>query len=548
MATARYNPGYIPQDAPRGLLDAALSSPLTQAIDTVERLGQRAGSIAAASEAEQAVMGGQNPSLLPGLTPMGQAFNEAAIGAYEARTSMDLRAKANELSARFSGVNPTDPQAFAQVFDAHMNEVLGAVPERIRPAIAAEAGARRSASIAAITESANRHELARNVSTINLGLQQDADEAARLARDGAAPEVLGALYARSDARMDQLVALGQIGADEAAMRKADSRAKIRSEAVLGQVIRGQMDGVSAIHDLLTGGKLAEGMPLRERDRLVGDITSELNRRHSEMVRASATADLVSKQARENYSTELWARLYSGDASQRPTSETIIAAQHAGLLDDALARQALDILGTNKVARNDVGTLARLETEMAAGGDVREHIAAEAARGNIAPEMAADLYERNAKARNADIPDYIAQRRRDVVTLYGGEDILGKLDGLDAAKKIDALQFFDDAIRQAPEGRDPQTGYTFREIEANRVLALLQSRKAQEDQPGVSKVPPRAAVFAPRSPAEAMQPVKLDVKNTVRKLILQERVGLITRAELDSELRIIERWKSAGLVK
>lgn len=541
MANQRYTPGYLPQQPPRGLVAAANANPFEDLLGAVENFGNKTAAVQAQRTAEDRVFSGQQPGRMPGFTGAQIVYNRAAEQAYEAKTESDVRTKVAELGAKYDGRNPTDPASFAEEFDAFAGATLGAVREDLRPRIGFEINARRGVALAALTNAANQHELRRNDSTLVAAINDDVAEAAQMARDGADPEALALLYQRADGRVDERVAMGLVSPAEAAIDKGNFRSAIQAEAVYGQGLRsGNIPEM--VSDLIDGGPLAEGLSLRDRDAVIAKLNGEMSRQHAMMSRAEN--DPGAKQIRNQAKAVFWQRAYSGDPKQRPTPDQVTDAVVAGLLDGDDAAQLQRTLATDKVARNDVTVIASLESQMATGVDINDQIAESLAAGTVAPETAADLTEKNAKRQEGAVADPVRETREQIEKLFTKTGVLGDIDPGEAERKISALQFYDDSVKGAQGGMNPETGESFRAETARRAFFLLAQRQRERDISSLLAIPPRGANI--ETGADGVS--RLNLGLTLGKLKTDQQVGLLSREQLWGELRLIDQWQRLGLTK
>lgn len=280
MPNPRWQPQFNPQGQSMRLLQASSANPYESVLNEVAQFGERVAVDAAASNAQDEVFGGQNPGLLPALTPAAMAYNRAAEGAYAARTESDLRTKSAEIAANFPGRTPQDVASASQLFDAYAGEIANQVPESMRGNVAREIAERRGVLIGGITSNAGRAEYGRNLDTLKMGLKADAEEAAAMARDGADPELIGALNARMQEKAGRMVEMGEWSPEVADLSVRELNDDIKSEAIFGQSIRGG-DLLGTLDEVERGGALVEGMDLKSRDRLAARLQSELSHQRDE---------------------------------------------------------------------------------------------------------------------------------------------------------------------------------------------------------------------------------------------------------------------------
>jgi hypothetical protein len=320
-------------------------------------------------------------------------------------------------------------------------------------------------------------------------------------------------------------------------------ADVKAQTIFGETLRNERNSTTTIADLLAGRGDAADLSLKQRDALVSDITGELNRQHATLTRNEANDRLVHKTERETAQIELWDRIYSGDPERKPTTSLVKAGVAAGIYDADEGQQMLHSLATDKVARNDIGVVGELESLIASGTDVRAAIADHQAAGRLAPEVAADPRQKNVDRQNQPFPDAIEDIKRNVDTIYtltGG--LTQAYDAQEQSRKVSALQFFDETVRAAQAGVDPETGLSFRELAARKAFEILEIRERERKSKVLRKVLPRSAFLDETDPKTP----KLRLAPTIGKLRADEMVGLITPDERRAEFRLIEQWERAGL--
>lgn len=283
MPRDRYTPGYSPS-LPRAAVAGATANPYEGLLSSIERAGEKVAMVGAEQGAERRVFAGENPGLSLGLTDVQRVFNRAAEAAYQARTEGQVRAKVAELGAKYTGLNPTDPQGFAQEFDEFAGAITGSVPEQIRGRIAGELQIRRDIVSAEILNRANDNELRRNAQAINLGWKQDVDDAASAAQLGRDDLVDAALLKASE-KQQQLVELGLVSPETAALRDREGR----EEVAVRTLFRGFMDGAVSL-EAVQSGEIGEGLSAPARDWLVGRMEAELAHQRSEANHAMAVVE------------------------------------------------------------------------------------------------------------------------------------------------------------------------------------------------------------------------------------------------------------------
>lgn len=281
MAIRRFDNIPISQGPARGALAMAMVNPLEDTLSAIEKFGQRGAVADATQQATNDVLSGGNPGMSLGLTPAGQAYNEAAQKAYETRTSLDLRAKHAELSARYTGQNPGDAQAYAETMGQYVSAVGAAVPDSVKPRIMAEAHLRYAEGLASVTEATNRHQYALNVSEMQAGYKASVDDAAGLAMAGK-PDLADAALLQSLERADNLVAIGAKSPGEGEMMKREARATVAA----GTLYQGFLAGHVSI-DAVEKGDIGADLPGHIRESLVRQMQTEQAHQRSEQNHALA---------------------------------------------------------------------------------------------------------------------------------------------------------------------------------------------------------------------------------------------------------------------
>lgn len=275
MAIRRLNINYTPQAPSMALLNAAMQSPLEGVLQSVEKFAQQAAVESGSQQAISDVMSGENPSLSMGLTPAGQAYNEAARKAYSVRTSMDIRAKNAELVAQYDGRNATDPQSYAERMGSFVSNIGASVPEAIRPQIMAEANLRYTEGLAAITETTNKRQYALHASELEAGYKASIDDASSLAMAGKHDLALAAL-AQGLGRIDDQISAGIVSPGEGEIKKRDARGVVAA----GGLYQGFLAGRVSIESVQSGEVGAE-LPGHVRESLIRSMESEQAHRRSE---------------------------------------------------------------------------------------------------------------------------------------------------------------------------------------------------------------------------------------------------------------------------
>lgn len=268
------------------LLGMATANPLEDAMQRLEKIGEAAGSMAGSLEGEADVFEGKNPEMLLPLSPAAVAYNRAAGEAYSVKVEGAIKTKVAELGSRFDGRKTSDPESFAQMFDASADEILQSVPQSMRARVGVELGTRRSLAVAEIGDRARKYELERSIATVKLGLQSDTEEAAVLARDGMDESLVEAVRSRAAGRVQSMVADGVWSEEEGAIRLDEIYGDIEAERVFGAASRsGSLQ--AAYRDAITGGKSVANLSLTQRDRLATKLSAEMGRRESAASHARA---------------------------------------------------------------------------------------------------------------------------------------------------------------------------------------------------------------------------------------------------------------------
>lgn len=287
--SARYEPQFRPSgDGNYRLLQMASQNPLEDQLTKLEAVGERAGMQNAQDQATNDVMAGGTPGEKIPLTPAALAYNSALHDAYAARTETQIKAKVADLSSQFTGRNPTDPQNFAQVFDANMEAIAGSVPEEMRGKIQLEIQARRAEALGNITQRAQEHQFQLNAQAIKVGIDSDIEEAATRARLLHSPEKPGVLLGRAFERIDRGVASGLWNEEQAGLMKQDAQYKVQAENIFGTAAaRGNLESTYAG---VVSGTVAPELPVDVRDRLAGKLSAEIGHRNSQAAEGRAAAE------------------------------------------------------------------------------------------------------------------------------------------------------------------------------------------------------------------------------------------------------------------
>lgn len=275
MALRRFDNIPVSEGPNRGALSLAMANPFEDTLAAIEKFGQAGAVSSAETQARSEVMGGGNPGLSLGLTPAGQAYNDAAQKAYEVRTSLDVRAKHAELSAKFTGQNPGDAAAYAETMGQYVAGIGANVPESIKPQIMAEANLRYSEGLASVTEATNKHQYQLHVSEIATGYKASVDDAEGLAMAGRS-DLADAALLQSLARVDDMVNVGSISAGEGELMKREAR----SQVAAGTLYQGFLSGHVPL-EAVQRGEIGAELPGHVRESLVRKMEAEQAHRRSE---------------------------------------------------------------------------------------------------------------------------------------------------------------------------------------------------------------------------------------------------------------------------
>jgi hypothetical protein len=493
-------------------------------------------------EIRQRIAAGEDVEPSLGLTKLQQQRNEVAKMAYLDRAKRDVLAHATELQGEFSGLRTSDPDEFASRLDSYVQPKLAGVPEYAKGFAEEQYQGLRASLVGNLRQKANNAEDERNVGEIRAGAEADAELAFAAARDGREADFAQAAQ-NLHGRYSSLVALGIMSEETADHEAGQLLATAAGQKVFGEVLRGERDATATIAELMAGEGEAGVLPVKLRDSIVGDITSEINRQHSTLVRAEAEDRLSHKKDREDTSTLLWGRIWSGDPAERPTRRDIEAAAVGDLIDNEEADQMLKTIATDKAARNDSESVARVESLMANGVDVGTEIGVEQAAGRIDAATAADLRNKNADNQRRDNVEPAKELRRQIDGLFTEQGAMADLYSAEAAaRKNSALQFFDETIAAAEDGIDPETGLPRREVAARRAYQILEGRAKEVRQTAMRRIPPRSAVMRDDPKLGPL----LDLPKTYRALENQRSIGMLSPDEFKAEIRLLDQWERAGL--
>jgi hypothetical protein len=268
----RYQRQFIPQDIPRGLQGLALANPLEDALGAVEKFAERSAVDRGRQQAADAVFGGEQVTPKLGLTPGGDAFNDAAQHAFAAKSEAVLRSKAATLEAQFSGLNPTDGEAFAEIYNRSAEEVIRSVPEQWRAPIALEAQLRGQMAVAGIQKKAIEHQRQLSAAALRDGFDLDIQDAASAEQIGQR-DLADAAMAKAQAKAESLRGLGLINDDSMAIMLRNGREEVATRTLY----RGFLDGRVSLEDVRDG-EVGAHLSASARDRLVNRIQGEISDR------------------------------------------------------------------------------------------------------------------------------------------------------------------------------------------------------------------------------------------------------------------------------
>lgn len=292
MAFKRIDQTYTPESPSSGLMKAAMANPFEGLMKTVEDFATQQGKQNAQQAALTDVMAGKQPGPSIGLTPFGQAYNDAAQKAYEAQTSNDLRAKSIEIASQFSGMKAGDADNADQMMKAHIEGLSKNIPEQFRASVLFEAEARRADLYSKIAGAEKEHQFKLNIENIKTALDNDLVEAQMRARDGDMVAA-NAVAAKALERSNSLVEAGFYTPEMAASSMKDFKDAQDAEEVIGSAIRsGNM--VNIAQAVQNGDGQFKNTPLKVRDYIVKELAQEVSRRDTLAKKQVASFD---KQAR-----------------------------------------------------------------------------------------------------------------------------------------------------------------------------------------------------------------------------------------------------------
>ena len=112
---------------------------------------------------------------------------------------------------------------------------------------------------------------------------------------------------------------------------------------------------------------------------------------------------------------------------------------------------------------------------------------------------------------------------------------------EAERKVSAIQFFDEQVSAAPDGKDPDTGLSNREMAARKAFTVLQERSREQGTKSLLAIPPRNAVIeaTPQGP-------RIRLGRTAKQLMIDHENGILTDADYAAELRLLRQWQTQGL--
>ena len=306
MAIRRIDQTYTPEAPSSGLMKAAMANPFEGLMKTVEDFATQQGKQNAQQAALTDVMAGKQPGPSIGMTPFGQAYNDAAQKAYEAQTSNDLRAKSIEIASQFSGMKAGDADNADQMMKAHIEGLSKNIPEQFRASVLFEAEARRADLYSKIAGAEKEHQFKMNIEDIKSALDNDLVEAQMRARDGDIAAA-NAVAAKAQERAQSLVGYGVLTPDRAASSMKEFKDAQGAEEVIGSAIRSGniMQTVKAVQD--GAGRFAE-TPLKTRKYIINELTQEAYRQQAQQN--------AGRQAREEKGISLADKINSGKTLNR----------------------------------------------------------------------------------------------------------------------------------------------------------------------------------------------------------------------------------------
>lgn len=292
MAIRRIDQTYTPEAPSGGLIQAAIANPFEGLMKTVEDFATQQGKQNAQQAALTDVMAGKQPGPSIGMTPFGQAYNDAAQKAYEAQTSNDLRAKSIEIASQFSGMKAGDADNADQMMKAHIEGLSKNIPEQFRASVLFEAEARRADLYSKIAGAEKEHQFKMNIEDIKSALDNDLIEAQMRARDGDI-EKANLIAAKAQERAQSLVGYGVLTPDMAASSMREFKDAQGAEEVIGSAIRSGniMQTVKAVQD--GAGRFAE-TPLKTRDYIIRELTQELSKQDTLSKKQAITYEKILK--------------------------------------------------------------------------------------------------------------------------------------------------------------------------------------------------------------------------------------------------------------
>ena len=535
-APARYERQFTPNNVPLGVQKLAYADPLEGAMQTLEKFAERGAIERGQSDALNTVLSGGTPTPHIGLTPGGVAYNEAAERALTVRSEGILRTKAAELATQYDGRNPTDADAFAEIYGGIAKEVVDSVPERWRGPIAFEAQTRVAEAVSKILGASADFEYSKNVKSISDGFELDIQDSASAEQIGRA-DLADAALAKSEDKLAGLLEIGAVNADQVGNMRRDGREKVAAEGLYHGFLTGRVS-LQAVQSGAVGAELSPQV----RTRLVNQMESEITHRNVESERAERANDKAVKEFQAVAGTKVWRDIWTAPPGQKPSIDTVQKLQEARIIDADEAQQMMRTLATTKEARTDLPTLSGLDEAIDRGEDVSERVSESVRAGTLHPDDAESVYSRNRSRQDAILPDEIEELRKGSRELFTES---GKLAGLtpgEASRKVSAVRFFDEQVRDAPDGTDPETGLTYRTLAARRAYGTLQQRSGEQRGKALFAIPPRNAILDEKPG----QPPRLRIGRTVQQLRIDRENGILTREEYLAELALISQWEQAGL--
>ena len=206
----------------------------------VEQQGQREG---LAGTAQQTA----------GMTDAQRVYNTAALKGFEVRLSTQARGKVASIMSEIDPRNPDSVELASKRIDGAFEGIMSEAPAEVRDSLAVELQLRRDSAVSQVTEAANRFELQRNVATIDEGIKADEDDYFAAMQDGR-DDVAVALRERIQSRLGDLVGMGILTEEQAALRVSEADEAASAEALIGgfkRSVRSSSGALAAIQDFNT---------------------------------------------------------------------------------------------------------------------------------------------------------------------------------------------------------------------------------------------------------------------------------------------------------